>query len=138
MHANVAERFECPAQAEARICANCQVSHSLPPGTSKVDGPPELAIAPKACRQGTIGTPGDVMPKIRQCPYCGSHARTASYTRRSRVEGAFGAPKISKTENMRRGWAHVAGLVKTCLMVASAQAVANLRYLRTLVAITGG
>ena len=33
--------------------------------------------------------------------------------------------------NVRRGWIHVVGLVKTGLMVAVAQAAANLRCLRT-------
>ena len=70
------------------------------------------------------------MPKIRQRHYWGSDAWIAAYVRRSRVEGAFGTLKSSKTENVRRGWTHVVGLVKTGLMVVIAQAAANLRCLR--------
>ena len=135
--ANGTERFECPAQAGMRVCANCPVSQFLPPGTPKVENPPERATAPKACRQRTIGIPGDVTPKIRQRHYWGSDAWIAAYVRRSRVEGAFGTLKSSKTENVRRGWTHVVGLVKTGLMVVIAQAAANLRCLRAWAARTG-
>ncbi len=45
--------------------------------------------------------------------------------------------KSSKTENVRRGWTHVVGLVKTGLMVVIAQAAANLRCLRVWAARTG-
>jgi hypothetical protein len=135
--ANGTERFECPAQAGMRVCANCPVSQFLPPGTPKVENPPERATAPKACRQRTIGIPGDVTPKIRQRHYWGSDAWIAAYVRRSRVEGAFGNIKRSKTENVRRGWTHVVGLVKTGLMAVIAQAAANLRCLRAWAARTG-
>ncbi len=133
--ANGTERFECPAQAGMRVCANCPVSQFLLPGTPKVENPPEQSTAPQACRQRTIGIPGDVMPKIRQRHYWGSDAWIAAYVRRCRVEGAFGNIKSSKTENVRRGWTHVVGLVKTGLMVA--QAAANLRCLRVWAARTG-
>lgn len=43
------------------------------------------------------------MPKIRQRHYRGSDAWIAAYLRRSRVEGALGTLKSSKTENVRRG-----------------------------------
>ncbi|MDA8297023.1 MAG: hypothetical protein M0004_10655, partial [Actinomycetota bacterium] len=63
---------------------------------------PEPTTAPKACRQRTIGIPGDVMPKIRQRHYWGSDAWIAAYVRRSRVEGVFGNIKSSKTEDVSR------------------------------------
>ena len=106
-------------------------------GTPKVENPPERDTAPKACRQRTIGIPGDVMPKIRQRHSWGSDAWIAAYIRRSRVEGAFGTLKSSKTENVRRGWTHVVGLVKTGIMVVIAQAAANLRCLQAWAARTG-
>ena len=59
----------------------------------------------------------------------GSNAWIAASIRRSRVEGAFGMLKSSKTKNVRRGWTYVVGLVKTGLMVVIAQAAANLRCL---------
>jgi hypothetical protein len=43
----------------------------------------------------------------------------------------LGNIKSSKTEDIRRGWIHVVGLVKTGLMVVVAQAAANLGCLRT-------
>ena len=135
--ANGTERFECPARAGLRVCDNCPASQFLPPGTPKVENPPEGDAAPQACHQRTIGIPGDVMPKIRQRHYWGSDAWIAAYARRSRVEGAFGNIKSSKTENVRRGWTHVVGLVKTGLMVVIAQAAANLRCLRAWAARTG-
>ena len=135
--ANGTERFECPAQAGQLVCVNCPISQFLPPGTPKVENPPEKSTAPKACTQRTIGVSGDVMPKIRQRHYWGSDAWIAAYVRRSRVEGAFGNIKSSKTENVRRGWTHVVGLVKTGLMVVIAQAAANLRCLRAWAARTG-
>ena len=66
----------------------------------------------------------------------GSNAWIAASIRRSRVEGAFGMLKSSKTENVRRGWTHVVGLV-TGLMAVIAQAAANLRCLRAWAARTG-
>ena len=57
----------------------------------------------------------------------GNNAWIAASVRRSLVEGAFGMLESSKTENVRRGWTHVVGLVKTGLMVVIAQAAANLR-----------
>ena len=77
------------------------------------------------------------MPKIRQRHSWGSDAWIAAYIRRSRVEGAFGTLKSSKTENVRRGWTYVVGLVKTGLMVVIAQAAANLRCLQAWAARTG-
>ncbi|MDA8288943.1 MAG: hypothetical protein M0014_10960, partial [Actinomycetota bacterium] len=77
------------------------------------------------------------MPKIRQRHSWGSDAWIAAYVRRGRVEGAFGTRKGSKTENVRRGWTHVVGLVKTGLMVVIAQAAANLRCLQAWAARTG-
>ncbi|MDA8297565.1 MAG: hypothetical protein M0004_13450, partial [Actinomycetota bacterium] len=78
------------------------MSQFLPPGTPRVDSPPARDTAPKACRQHTIGVPGDVMPKIRQRHYWGSDAWIAAYVRRSRVEGVFGNIKSSKTEDVSR------------------------------------
>ncbi len=91
--ANGAERFERPAQAGRLVCASCPVSQYLPSGTPKVEDPPERDTAPKACRQRTIGIPGDVMSKSRQRHYWGSDAWIAAYVRRSRVEAAFGTLK---------------------------------------------
>ena len=45
--------------------------------------------------------------------------------------------KSPKTENVRRGWTHVVGLVKTGLMVVMAQMATNVRLLRGWAERTG-
>lgn len=131
------ERFECPAQAGKRRCEHCPISQFLPAGTPAAENPPAADTAPAACSQRTITVPGDVTPKIRQRLYWGDPKWIAAYNRGSRVEAGFGNIKSSKTEDVRRGWIHVVGLVKTGLMVAVAQAAANLRCLRTWAERTG-
>jgi hypothetical protein len=131
------ERYECPAQAGKRRCEHCPISQFLPAGTPTVENPPAAGTAPAACSQRTITVPGDVTPKIRQRLYWGGPKWIAAYNRRSRVEAGFGNIKSSKNEDVRRGWIHVVGLVKTGLMVVVAQAAANLRCLRTWAERTG-
>lgn len=58
-------------------------------------------------------------------------------SRRTHVEGSFGNLKNPDTENVRRGWTRLVGLVKTSLMLVIAQAAANLRLLRAWAARTG-
>lgn len=124
------ERWKCPAQVGKVICDNCPLSKLLPAGTPKIENPPPLETAPKACKQTAITVPGDVTPKLRQRLRWGSPEWIESYNRRSRVEGGFGNLKSSKTENVRRGWTHVVGIVKTSLMLVIAQTASNLRLLR--------
>lgn len=45
--------------------------------------------------------------------------------------------KSPETENVRRGWTHVVGLVKTGLMVVMAQMATNVRLLRGWAERTG-
>jgi hypothetical protein len=77
-----------------------------------------------------VTIPGAVTPKIRQRLYWGSPAWIASFNRRTYIEGLFGNWKSPKTENVRRGWTFVTGIVKTSLMVACVTVAANLRILR--------
>jgi hypothetical protein len=109
----------------------------FPEGTPTVDNPPAIDTAPKCCKQRTITVHGDVTPKIRQRLYWGSDEWIAAFVRRTRIEGGYGNIKSSKTENVRRGWTHVVGIVKTGLMLVIAQAAANLRCLRVWAARTG-
>ena len=131
------ERWECPAQAGKRICANCPLSLAYPAPTPTVAEPPALATAPKCCTQRTVTIPGNVTPKIRQRLYWGSPEWIASFSQRTHIEGAFGNLKSAKTENIRRGWAFVVGLVKTSPMLVCAVAAANLRLLRVWAARVG-
>ncbi len=131
------ERWECPAQAGKRSCGNCPFSKDFPVGTPTVENPPELTTAPKCCTQRTVTIPGSVTPKIRQRLYWGSPEWIASFNRRTYIEGVFGNMKSPKTENVRRGWTFVVGIVKTSLMVGCVAAAANLRTLRAWAARTG-
>lgn len=124
------ERYECPAQAGKRICDNCPLSQMFDASVPKVEAPPEKSTAPKCCQQRTVTLPGSVTAKIRQRLYWGSPEWIAAYNRRTYIEGAFGNLKSAKTENVRRGWTFVTGLVKTSLMVACVTAASNLRLVR--------
>lgn len=102
-----------------------------------VEGAPAAETAPKACSQRTITVPGNVTPKVRQRLRWGSPEWITSFKRRTLVEGAFGNLKNPRTENVRRGWTSVVGIVKTSLMIVIAQAAANLRLLRSWAQRTG-
>jgi hypothetical protein len=85
-----------------------------------VENPPSAGTAPAACSQSTVTVPGAVNSEIRQRLYWGGPKWIAAYNRQSLVEAGFGNIKGSKNEDVRRGWIHVVGLVKTGLMVAVA------------------
>ncbi|WP_444663414.1 hypothetical protein ACT17Q_14940 [Cellulomonas sp. CW35] len=131
------ERYECPAQAGKVICASCPVSQFLPKDRPTISDPPALESAPTACKQRTITITGDVTPKVRQRHYWGSDDWIRSMGRRSSVEGTFGNLKSAKTENVRRGWINVVGIVKTSLMLALAQVAANMRLVASWTRRTG-
>jgi hypothetical protein len=143
------ERYQCPAFAGKLRCDRCPFSLGFPdtvpraeetPGTeAPVDANDALDLdqLPRGCRQQTITVPGDVTPKVRQRLRWGSPEWIASYIRRTLVEGVFGNLKNPRTENVRRGWIHVVGIVKTSLMIVIAQAAANLRLLRAWADRTG-
>jgi len=127
---NGKERWECPAQAGKRICANCPISQSFDEGAPTVDNPPAQAGRPKCCTQRTVTIPGTVTPKIRQRMYWGSDEWITSFNRRTHVEGSYGNLKNTNTENINRGWCCVVGLVKTSLLLAVAVTASNIRLLR--------
>lgn len=79
--------------------------------------PPERATAPQCCTQRTVTVKGDVTPKVRQHYYWGSDEWIAAFNRRNAVEALFGNLKSPTTENVRRGWTNVMGLVKTTLLL---------------------
>lgn len=134
---NGKERWECPAQAGKRICANCPLSQMFADPTPTVDDPPTGADKPKCCTQRTVTIPGNVTPKIRQRMYWGSDEWITSFNRRTYVEGSYGNMKNSNTENINRGWCCVVGLVKTSLLLAVAVAASNIRLLRGWAKRTG-
>lgn len=131
------ERWECPAQAGKRICANCPLSQLFDSSTPVVVDPPTGVGQPKCCTQRTVTIPGNVTPKIRQRLYWGSDEWIASFNRRSHVEASYGNMKNPNTENVTRGWCCVMGLVKTSLLLAAAVAASNIRLLRGWARRTG-
>lgn len=131
------ERYECPARAGKLRCGHCPLSLLLPDEVPDVEDAPAAETAPTACSQRTITVPGNVTPKVRQRLRWGSPEWITSFKRRTLVEGAFGNLKNPRTENVRRGWTSVVGLVKTSLMIVIAQAAANLRLLRSWAQRTG-
>lgn len=135
--ANGKERWECPAQAGKRICANCPLSQMFDESTPTVNDPPTGVDKPKCCTQRTVTIPGNVTPKIRQRLYWGSAEWIASFNRRTYVEGSYGNMKNPNTENITRGWCCVVGLVKTSLLLAVAVAASNIRLLRAWAKRTG-
>lgn len=124
------ERYECPAQSGKFVCENCPMSQFLPEGTPRVENPPTGPGKPKACSQRTVTIPGDVTPKIRQILYWGSDEWIKSFSRRTHVEGIFGNMKNPKTENVKRGWCFVVGLVKTSMLLAFKAAATNIRLIK--------
>ena len=95
-----------------------------------VENPGPLATAPKACRQATITVPGPVLAKLRQRDPWRSPTWIDSYARRSAIEGIFGNLRSQSTQNIKRGFCRVVGLVKTSLMLAFEAVAANIRLLR--------
>lgn len=134
---NGKERWECPAQAGKRICANCPLSQMFDDATPTVNDPPTGPDKPKCCTQRTITIPGNVTPKTRQRLYWGSDEWIESFNRRTYVEGSYGNMKNSNTENITRGWCCVVGIVKTSLLLAAAVAATNIRLLRAWAERTG-
>ncbi len=135
------ERWECPARSAKVVCANCPLSGFVATGDAdsppQVVDPPAKATAPKCCRQTTVTITGDVTAKIRQRLRWGSNEWIASYIRRTHVEASYGNMKNPKTENIRRGWCFVVGLVKTSILAAAAVAAVNIRLLRAWAETSG-
>jgi hypothetical protein len=132
-----AQRFTCPAPAGKIACPNCPLSMAGPADLTLVPNPPTGPGTPKACSQVTIAVPATVSPKLHQKERWGSPAWVASFKRRTRAEGGFGLLKNSKSGNVKRGWTHQVGLIKTTLLLAVAVTACNLRQLLTWSRATG-
>jgi hypothetical protein len=130
-------QWKCPAQAGKLKCANCPLSAFYSADLDEVENPPELATAPKCCTQKYVTVPGAATDKLRQQEYWGSTAWWASYARRTHVEGIFGNLRSPDTQNIKRGFCRVYGLVKTSLMLTFEAMAANIRLLRTWSKRTG-
>lgn len=95
-----------------------------------VASPGPAATAPECCRQVTIVIPGPVLPKLRQREAWGSPRWIDSFARRSAIEGIFGNLRNLSTQNIKRGFCRVVGLVKTSLMLTFQAMAVNIRLIR--------
>jgi hypothetical protein len=75
-------------------------------------------------------TPGPAIANLRQKDYWGSPDWIASYSRRSHIEGIFGNLRNPSTQNIKRGFRRVVGLVKTSLMLTFQAVAGNIRLIR--------
>ncbi|HUX04025.1 MAG TPA: hypothetical protein VMV53_03860 [Acidimicrobiales bacterium] len=68
--------------------------------------------------------------KLRQPDPYGSLRWINSFSRRSAIEGIFGNLRNPSTQNIKRGFCRVVGLVKTSLMLTFEAVAANIRLVR--------
>ena len=120
----------CPGKAGKLKCELCPLSEHYPADRPVVENPGPLATAPKCCRQATIVIPGPVLAKLRQRDPWGSPKWIDSFARRSAIEGIFGNLRSQSTQNIKRGFCRVVGLVKTSLMLTFEVVAANIRLVR--------
>ena len=120
----------CPGKAGKLKCELCPLSEHYPADRPVVENPGPLATAPKCCRQATIVIPGPVLAKLRQRDQWGSQKWIDSFARRSAIEGIFGNLRSQSTQNIKRGFCRVVGLVKTSLMLTFEVVAANIRLVR--------
>jgi hypothetical protein len=120
----------CPGKAGKLKCELCPLSEHYPADRPMVENPGPLATAPKCCRQATIVIPGPVRAKLRQRDAWRSPKWIDSFARRSAIEGIFGNLRSQSTQNIKRGFCRVVGLVKTSLMLTFEVVAANIRLVR--------
>jgi hypothetical protein len=120
----------CPGKAGKVKCELCPISEGYPADRPVVENPGPLATAPKCCRQATIVIPGAVLVKLRQRDPWRSPKWIDSFARRSAIEGIFGNLRNQSTQNIKRGFCRVVGLVKTSLMLTFEVVAANIRLVR--------
>ena len=71
-----------------------------------------------------------MLAKLRQRDPWGSPKWIDSIARRSAIEGIFGNLRSQSTQNIKRGFCRVVGLVKTSLMLTFEVVAANIRLVR--------
>jgi len=127
----------CPGKAGKLQCALCPFSEAYGEDRPVVENPGPMATAPKCCRQATIVIPGPALAKLRQRDFWGSPQWIESFSRRSHIEGIFGNLRNHSTQNIKRGFCRVVGLVKTSLMLTFEAVAANIRIVRQWAKRTG-
>ena len=130
-------QYICAGRAGKLQCASCPLAADYPEGLPVVVDPPTGPYAPRSCSQATTVVAGAALIKLAQRDYWGSPEWQASYGRRAHVESIFGNLRNPSTQNIRRGFCRVTGLIKTTLMLAFEVMAANLRLVREWTARTG-
>jgi len=120
----------CPGKAGKLKCRLCPLSEFYQSDLPAVENSGPLATAPKCCRQATTVLPGPVLSKLRQRDPWGSPKWIDSIVWRSASEGIFGNLRNQSTQNVKRGFCRVVGLVKTSLMLTFEVVAANIRLVR--------
>jgi hypothetical protein len=123
-------RWICPAKAGKLKCTLCPFSAFYASDMTEVASPPPASTAPKCCTQQTVSIPGSALVKLRQREYWGSPEWIGSYGRRNHIESIFGNLRNPSTQNIKRGFCRVVGLVKTSLMLTFEAVAANIRLIR--------
>ena len=118
-------------------CDGCPLAADYPEGLPVVVDPPSGPNTPRSCSQATTVVAGAALIKLAQRDYWGSPEWQASYGRRAHVESIFGNLRNPSTQNIRRGFCRVMGLIKTTLMLAFEVMAANLRLVREWAKRTG-
>lgn len=127
----------CGGRAGKLKCSSCPMYEFFSDDLPVIEDPPSGQDAPRACRQATAMVAGAALVKLRQPDYWGSLEWQASYGRRAFVESIFGNWRNPSTQNIRRGFCRVMGLIKTTLMLAFEAMAANLRLVRAWARLTG-
>ena len=130
-------QYICAGRAGKLQCASCPLAADYPEGLPMVVDPPSGPYAPRSCSQATTVVAGAALIKLAQRDYWGSPEWQASYGRRAHVESIFGNLRNPSTQNIRRGFCRVMGLIKTTLMLAFEVMAANLRLVREWAKRTG-
>ena len=130
-------QFICAGRSDKLQCGLCPLAADYPAGLPVVENPPTGPYAPRFCSQATTVVAGAALIKLAQRDYWGSPEWQASYGRRAHVESIFGNLRNPSTQNIRRGFCRVMGLIKTTLMLAFEVMAANLRLVREWAKRTG-
>lgn len=134
---NGKERRQCPAVAGKLRCTSRPETLDVGDDLPLVEGPTDLATAPKVCKQETVTVPHSALGKLRQPHYWGSHTWIVSFNRRSTVERKNSDLKQPVTNNLQRGAWQVMGRVKNSIMVTLCVVANNLRLARNWAARNG-
>lgn len=124
------ERRQCPALAGTVRCTSRPETIDVGDDLPLVQGPTDIANAPKVCQQQTVTIPHTAGGKLRQEHYWGSPEWLKSYGRRSTIERKFGDSKKHATGKLQHGSWQVVGLVKTSIMFTLCMIAINMRILR--------